>query len=84
MREPRPRDGHDDAGTRQGAAARDSHAVEELTTRIEVVMKPFRGARDLMVAIPGISVGVADVIIAETGADMSRFPGSGVGFRLAT
>ena len=47
-------------------------------------MKPFRGARDLMVAIPGISVGVADVIIAETGADMSRFPGSGAGFRLST
>jgi transposase len=28
-------------------------------------------------SIPGISVGVADVIIAETGADMSRFPTAG-------
>ncbi len=54
-----------------------SRAVEELTTRIEVVIEPFRGARDLMSSIPGISVGVADVIIAETGADMSRFPTAG-------
>jgi transposase len=30
-----------------------------------------------MVSIPGISVLVADVIIAETGADMSRFPTAG-------
>jgi len=52
-------------------------AVEELTARIEVVMEPFRGARDLIVTIPGISIGVADVIIAETGADMSRFPSAG-------
>jgi len=54
-----------------------SNAIEELTTRIEVVMKPFRGARDLIITIPGISIGVADVIIAETGADMSRFPSAG-------
>jgi transposase len=40
-------------------------------------IEPFRGARDLMVAIPGISTGVADVIVAETGADMSRFPSAG-------
>ena len=54
-----------------------SHAIDELTARIEVVIEPFRGARDLMVTIPGISVGVADVIIAETGADMTRFPTAG-------
>ena len=44
---------------------------------IEVVMEPFRGARDLISTIPGISTRVADVIIAETGADMSRFPTAG-------
>jgi len=33
-----------------------------------------RPPRDLIVTIPGISVNLADVIIAETGADMSRFP----------
>jgi len=54
-----------------------TRAIEELTARIEVMMEPFRGARDLMVTIPGISTGVADVIIAETGADMSRFPSAG-------
>jgi transposase len=54
-----------------------SRAVAELTARIEVVIEPFRGARDLLVTIPGISVLVADVIIAETGADMARFPTAG-------
>ena len=52
-------------------------ASEEATTRIEVVIEPFRGARDLIVTIPGISTTVADVIIAETGGDMSRFPTAG-------
>lgn len=52
-------------------------AIDELTTRIEVVIEPFRGARDLIVTIPGISTGVADVIIAETSADMTRFPNAG-------
>ncbi len=54
-----------------------SRAIDELTARIEVVIEPFRGARNLMITIPGISTGVADVIIAETGADMSRFPTAG-------
>ncbi len=54
-----------------------TRVIDELTSRIEVVITPFRGARELMVSIPGISVGVADVIIAETGADMSRFPTAG-------
>jgi transposase len=54
-----------------------SRSLAELTERIEVVMEPFRAARDLIVTIPGISTLVADVIIAETGADMSRFPTSG-------
>ena len=54
-----------------------THVVAELTARIEVVIEPFRGARDLIITIPGISTLVADVIIAETGADMSRFPTAG-------
>ena len=40
-------------------------------------MQPFRATRDLIVTIPGISTVVADVIIAETGGDMSRFPSAG-------
>ena len=54
-----------------------TEAIAELTDRIEVVIKPFRGFRDLICSIPGISNGVADVITAETGADMSRFPTAG-------
>jgi transposase len=49
-------------------------AIDELTARIEVVIAPFRHVRDLLITIPGISTGVADVVIAETGADMTRFP----------
>ena len=52
-------------------------AIENLTNRIDVVIEPFRGPRDLLVTIVGISSGVADVIIAETGADMARFPTAG-------
>ena len=54
-----------------------ARAIDEITARIEVVMEPFREARDLTSTIPGISTKVADVIIAETGADMSRFPTAG-------
>ena len=57
----------------------DSHtrAIDELTARIEVVIEPFRAARDLIVTMPGISTLLAEVIIAETGADMTRFPTAG-------
>jgi len=54
-----------------------TRAIDELIARIEVVIAPFRDARELMVTIPGISTSVADVIIAETGADMNRFPTAG-------
>lgn len=54
-----------------------NQSIQDLTDRIEVVIEPFRGARDLIVTIPGISTTVADVIIAETGGDMSRFPSAG-------
>ena len=49
-------------------------AIDELTARIEVVIAPFRHVRDLLITILGISNGVADVMVAETGADMTRFP----------
>jgi transposase len=49
-------------------------AIAELTERIEVVIEPFRGFRELICSIPGISITVADIVTAETGADMSRFP----------
>lgn len=54
----------------------DQHTVafQELTARIEVVMEPFRGFHTLIATIPGIAALTADVIVAETGADMTRFP----------
>ena len=54
-----------------------TRAIDELTGRIEVVIEPFRRARELIVTVPGISTSLADIIIAETGADMSRFPTAG-------
>src|SRR6516162_5369541 len=49
-------------------------AIEQLTDRIEVVIEPFRSFRDLICTIPGIGGYTADVVVAETGADMTRFP----------
>ena len=49
-------------------------AIDEITIRIEQMIAPFHGFRDLICTIPGISTLTADVIIAETGADMTRFP----------
>ncbi len=56
---------------------RHTTAIEEITARIEVVMEPFRGFHDLISTIPGIGTINADIIIAETGADMTRFPTPG-------
>lgn len=53
---------------------RHTDAINQLTARIEVTMEPFRGFHDLICTIPGISVLTADVVVAETGADMTRFP----------
>ncbi|WP_432180505.1 transposase [Streptomyces sp. NBC_00063] len=36
-------------------------------------MVPFRGALDLLDTIPGINQATAEVIIAETGGDTTRF-----------
>jgi transposase len=56
---------------------RHTAAIEDITARIEVVIEPFQPFRDLICTIPGISTLTADVVIAETGADMSRFPTAG-------
>jgi transposase len=49
-------------------------AIGRLTERIEVVLEPFRAFHDLICTIPGIGPRTADVIVAETGADMTQFP----------
>ena len=54
----------------------DGHSADiaRLTERIEEALAPFKLIRNLLSSIPGVSTGVADVFIAETGADMSVFP----------
>ena len=47
--------------------------IDRLSERIEDAISPFRSARDALITIPGVSNAVADVIIAETGGDMSEF-----------
>jgi transposase len=51
-----------------------STAIEELSARIEEQMRPFTRQLEHLATIPGVGQSVAEVIIAETGADMSRFP----------
>ena len=48
--------------------------IATLSTRIDALMAPFRDVLRRLDTIPGINQTVAEVIIAETGADMSRFP----------
>jgi len=54
----------------------DAHEADiaRLDARIEEAIAPFQAARELLVSIPGFSYVVANVVIAETGADMSVFP----------
>ena len=65
------------AGVHLDLIDRHTAAIQEITARIEVVIKPFQGFRDLITTIPGIGPLTADVIVAETGADMTRFPTAG-------
>ncbi len=48
--------------------------IDQITERVELMMEPFRGFHDLICTIPGIGTRTADVVVAETGGDMSRFP----------
>jgi transposase len=52
-------------------------ALDELDARIEEAMAPLRAARELLCSIPGFSTTVAEVFLAETGADMTVFPTAG-------
>jgi transposase len=56
---------------------RHTAAIEEISGRIEVVMEPFGAFRDLICTIPGVGPVAAEVIVAEIGDDMTRFPTAG-------
>jgi transposase len=48
--------------------------VELLSQAIEEQLAPFAAAVELLCTIPGVKRRTAEVLIAEIGADMSRFP----------
>ena len=48
--------------------------IQAVSERIEEEIRPFERALELLDTIPGVDRRAAEVIIAETGADMSRFP----------
>jgi transposase len=47
--------------------------VARLCAEIEARLEPFRAQVELLMSIPGVGLRTAEVIIAETGADMSAF-----------
>ena len=51
--------------------------ITELTDRIVELQRPDVAAVQLLVGIPGVSYRTAQVILAEIGTDMSRFPTAG-------
>jgi transposase len=52
-------------------------SIAALSEQITERLLPFEGALRLLESITGISRTTAEVIVAETGADMSRFPSAG-------
>jgi Transposase and inactivated derivatives len=53
------------------------HAIAKIEEHLEEVMEPFRAARDSLTDIPGISITVANAIIAEIGPTMGAFATAG-------
>jgi transposase len=51
--------------------------IGRLDRRIEEAMSPFAQAVDRLVTIPGVDRRAAEVIVAEIGTDMTKFPGAG-------
>ena len=51
-------------------------AIERVSEEIRGRLSPFEGKIELLLSIPGVSRRIAEVILAEIGADMSRFPSS--------
>jgi len=52
-------------------------AVTEIESRLGEVLVPFRWATRLLTTMPGVSDIVAQVLVAEIGMDMGRFPTAG-------
>ena len=52
-------------------------ALAEIDGRVGKALEPIRASARLLTTMPGVSDIVANVIVAEIGNDMSRFPSSG-------
>ncbi len=52
-------------------------SIATLTEQIDLRMQPYGAVRCLLTQIPGFDRLVIDTVIAETGADMTRFPSAG-------
>ena len=52
-------------------------SIGDFDQRIEVALAPFQGDIERLTTIPGVSTTVAQVILAEIGTDMARFPTAG-------
>jgi transposase len=52
-------------------------SISEFDQRIEVALNPFCDEIELLKTIPGVSIVAAEIILAEIGADMGRFPTAG-------
>jgi len=48
--------------------------IEHFDTEIEAYCRPFEAAIERLDTIPGVARGTAEVIVAEIGVDMRRFP----------
>src|SRR5438552_1120211 len=49
-------------------------SIDSLSAEIEERLDPFERKRELLCTIPGVAERTAEVILAELGPDMSRFP----------
>lgn len=52
-------------------------SIKEFDRRIEVALSPFRAHIERLTTIPGVSTMTAQIILAEIGTDMGRFPTAG-------
>jgi transposase len=52
-------------------------ALHEIDERVGKAWEPIRASAQLLTTMPGVSDLVANVIVAEIGIDMTRFPSSG-------
>jgi transposase len=51
-------------------------AIDDLDTRVRELTRPCHDVITRLATIPGVAQRTAEIIVAETGADMTRFPSS--------